>query len=121
MTSVPTTVLKSSSDSKKLIKWKDAPTGNTYWQVIELDKGHNRSINKAMDIKPIALLQQTKVLKFDRTRREPTVPRDRLPVPEDWRRIWPLREKVYLQNTTAEALLLLRVLDFLILGNVCLR
>lgn len=74
MTSVPTTVLKSSSDPKKLIKWKDAPTGNTYWQVIELDKGHNRIINKAMAIKPIALLQQTKVLKFDRTRREPTVP-----------------------------------------------
>ena len=74
MISAPTTVLKSSNDSKRLIKWKDPPTGNTYWQVIELDKGDNRSINKAMDIKPIALLQQTKVLKFDRARREPTVP-----------------------------------------------
>ena len=74
VTSVLATVLKNSNDSKKLIKWKDAPTGNTYWQVIELEKGNNRGISSAMDIKPMAILQQTKVLKFDRTRREPMVP-----------------------------------------------
>ena len=70
----PSTVLKNQGDSKRLIKWKDAPTGNTYWQVIEIGQDESRNISKAMDIKPIALLQQTKVLKFDRNTKEPTVP-----------------------------------------------
>lgn len=73
-TSVPTSVLKNNSDSKKFIKWKDAPTGNTYWQVIELDKNVNRNVSRAMDIKPVALIQQTKVLKFDKAQKEPVVP-----------------------------------------------
>ena len=70
----PITVMTNKNDSKKLIKWKDMPTGNTYWQVLELNKDDRYSISNAVDIKPIALVQQTKVLKFDKSNKDPAVP-----------------------------------------------
>ena len=70
----PITVMTNNSDSKKLIKWKDVPSGNTYWQVLDFGKNGSQSISNAMDVKPIALLQQRKVLKFDRTNKDLLAP-----------------------------------------------
>ena len=49
---------------KRIVRWRDVPKENMYWQVIELPRREETAVEKAVDVKPVAIIQQKKVLKF---------------------------------------------------------